>query len=134
MFSKSKTIIDSPLKCVNYYRHFPTCFLKPYGEAEKMLTEELELKRLSHNNCEWLRRLPTAASEFAETLMKNLEGLSENESPYLKKSKISSMLENLQPFFQVLKKFDNKNKDEISTKEDVKAFLHHMLEENPTVD
>lgn len=130
MYSQKKKLsspeANSPW-AVNYFRHFPTSFLKPYGKAEERLSEDMVLRRLSHINCEWLRRPDFGSSEFAETILQNMSLLSENESEYINQGKLSEMQGKLSSFLKVLEKMNSKNTttDKV-TPADVKRFLQHI--------
>lgn len=118
---------------VNYFRHFPTSFLKPYGMADEA-PSQVVMRRLSSINCEWLRRPHTGVSEFAETIEKNLEFLSENHSSYVKQTSFKTIKGNLGNFTDLVKKLNTKNADqEPATPDDMKQFLKAMLTENEEV-
>lgn len=134
MFSKAKASSESPSRAVNYFRHFPTSFLKPYGVADGPLLEDTVLRRISSINCEWLRRPQTAASEFSETIEKNLTLLSDHDSIFLKKNKFAAIREKLQAFLEVLAKLNTKNTEEVPAPADIKRFLQTMLQENEEID
>jgi hypothetical protein len=120
---------------VNYFRHFPTSFLKPYGMADDAPSEDVVMRRLSSINCEWLRRPQTGVSEFAETFQKNLEFLAENHSSYLRQASFKSMKDHLANFTDVVKKLNTKNADQDpASPDDVKQFLKGMLTENEEQD
>ena len=134
MFSKGKLSTQSPSKAVNYFRHFPTSFLKPYGLADAPLSDEALLRRMSPINCEWMRRPQTGVSEFAETIDQNLSFLSENSSDFLKKRKFTAMAQKLLSFTTLLKKFNTRNNDDQPAPGDIKDLLKVLLADNEEVD
>ncbi|CAB3982325.1 Hypothetical predicted protein [Paramuricea clavata] len=96
---------------VNYFRHFPTSFLKPYGMVDEAPSQEVVMRRLSSINCEWLRR-PQTGQSSSKTIKDNLGN-----------------------FTDLVKKLNTKNADqEPATTEDMKQFLKAMLTENEAVD
>ena len=95
---------------------------------------QVVMRRLSSINCEWLRRPHTGVSEFAETIEKNLEFLSENHSSYVKQTSFKTIKGNLGNFTDLVKKLNTKNADqEPATPDDMKQFLKAMLTENEEV-
>jgi hypothetical protein len=133
--AKSKQTSNSPgSPAVNYFRHFPTSFLKPYGMADPAPSEDVVFRRLSSINCEWMHRPQTGMSKFAETIDKNLEFLSETHSSCVKQNKFKNIKESLDSFLTVLKKLNTKNVDEGEpTAQDVKTFLKQMLSEDESI-
>ena len=65
---------------VSYYKQFVFNFLKPYGKTDSVPNEETVFRRLKGFNCEWLSRPKYAMSEMAETIVANMELLSDEES------------------------------------------------------
>ena len=85
---------------------------------------QVVMRRLSSINCEWLRRPHTGVSEFAETIEKTLEFLSENHSSYVKQTSFKTIKGNLGNFTDLVKKLNTKNADqEPATPDDMKQFL-----------
>ena len=84
--AKQKASNQPSSPAVNFFRHFPTSFLRPYGRADPAPTEDVVMRRLSSINCEWLRRPQTGISEFADTIEANLNFLTENHSKFTKHS------------------------------------------------
>ncbi|CAB3983021.1 Hypothetical predicted protein [Paramuricea clavata] len=137
MYSAKKQIkSNEPVShAVNYFRHFPTNFLKPYGMADEAPSQEVVMRRLSSINCELLRRPQTGVSEFAETIEKNLN--SSVKIILLMSSKVASRPSKITfvYFTDLVKKLNTKNADqEPATPDDMKLFLKAMLTENEAVD
>ena len=61
---------------IGFFYHFPKNFLRPYGPAEDVPTEETVFKRTNIKNCEWLVRPHYAVSESSSTLSGNMPILS----------------------------------------------------------
>ena len=80
---------------VNFFQQFTRQFLPPYGEAEDAPTPETVFRRLQPFTCEWLIRPKVAGSEFAETLVKNLELLHANQSELVSHDSISYLQQSL---------------------------------------
>jgi hypothetical protein len=135
MYSKGKQqSTQSPSKAVNYFRHFPTSFLKPYDLADVPLTEETVLRRMSPINCEWMRRPQTGFSEFAETIDNNLNLLKENDCDFLKKRKFVAIARKLENFSRVLKKFNTRNTEDQPQPADIKEMLKVFLSNDEEID
>ena len=84
-FNKSfidSTPTKSPSDGVKYFFHFRKDFINPYGLAHdaSSFSDQQISARLSQMNCEFLTRPNIALSEFAHTLLANIEYLEENAS------------------------------------------------------
>ena len=76
MFSKYKKQMDKDSPGgTKYFGHHPSNFLKPYGMASPAPDHETIINRLHPVSCEWLKHPGVAMSEFAETLVKNMQWL-----------------------------------------------------------
>ena len=59
-------------KKTNYiFKVFPKDFLKPYGEATEVITDEIMERRLQPFSCELFRRPHIELSETAQTVLEN---------------------------------------------------------------
>ena len=127
--AKQKASPNQPSSpAVNFFRHFPTSFLRPYGRADPAPTEDVVMRSISSINREWLRRPQTGISEFAETIEANLNFLTENHSKFTKHSNFCALTDRLGDFLTLLKKLNTKNSEESqATAEELKQFLKIML-------
>lgn len=120
---------------VSFFKHFPINFLRPYGVAYPAPTETEIMDRLKPLNCEWFGRPAVAISEFAATIQGNLDLLTDKDKSLIKKHKIASFQERLQPFLEAIKKFNTKTPDrEMPMPADVKTFLQTMLSDDEEID
>ena len=134
--AKQKASPNQPSSpAVNFFRHFPTSFLRPYGRADPAPTEDVVMRRLSSINCEWLRRPQTGVSKFAETIEANLDFLTQNHSKFTKRSNFTALTERLGDFLAILRKLNTKNSDEgQASAEELKEFLKMMLTNDDSLD
>ena len=66
---------------VNYYKQFAFNFIRPYGKADGVPSQEQVFRRLKPFNCEWLGRPKFGISEMAETIVTNMNMLCDEEKP-----------------------------------------------------
>ena len=111
----------SPAKGISYYNHFPKNFLKPYGDADDMLTSKTIKRRLNSAKCEWLICLEVAASEMADTIAANVEIL-DRVSKLLNGMYISRRMSEMGDFLRNLQHFNNKQEGSV-TKENIKQLI-----------
>ena len=69
---KKRSTLNKPSRAIQYFDHFPSNFLKPYGRVHDEPDESILEKRTMTKSCKWLVRPPCAASEFAATLTEKL--------------------------------------------------------------
>lgn len=119
---------------VNYFHHFPSNFLRPYGLAEEQPQEDKVFRRIAPLNCEWLTRPKVGASEFSDTIQSNLQLLTETNTEFIVKSKFEALQQNLSSFLNTLKKLNSRNSADAADADDVKNFLKVMLADNDDLD
>ena len=102
MYSKPKnqSKMDSPA-ATKYFNHHPSNFLNPYGLAADAPDAEKILRRIHPISCEWLKRPRIAMSEFAQTMVDNIEWLVDEGKDLVDSKKIEvlhgKMVPNPQP-------------------------------------
>lgn len=93
-------------KGVNYFHHFPSNFLIPYGLAKDSPDEDTLSRRLNSRCCEWYNRPGIAMSEMTATVSENLEYLQNSGSAMLRGKVISKTLRNSQSFLKSLERLN----------------------------
>ena len=65
---------------MGYFNHFRKDFIRPYGLAhdDNSFDSATLSRRLNNFNCEFYLRPQVAISEFAETIIKNVQYIEEN--------------------------------------------------------
>ena len=58
---------------VRFKSHFPHTFLKAYGRCYPVQTKNMFMYHVKLSNCEWLQRPNIAVSEFADTILENID-------------------------------------------------------------
>ena len=111
----------SPAKGISYYNHFPKNFLKPYGDADDMLTSKTIKRRLNSANCKRLICLEVALSEMADTIAANVEIL-DRVSELLNSMYITRQVSEMGDFLRNLQHFNNKQDGRVS-KENIKQLI-----------
>ena len=119
----SKAFTPTKGKAVNYYRHFPTNFLSPYGETRGVPDKDDIFKRLKPFNCEWLSRPRTALSEMADTIVSNVKHVEKDCPPFMNKDAITEIRESMEPLIEVLDRLNTKNQAVQARPKDIKAML-----------
>ena len=94
----------SSFKGVGYFHHFPKNFLRPYGAADLAPSKETIFKRTWPTNCQWLKRPDVAVSELYSTIEKNKD-IIRGIPNVLTQGRIESLLQDLKPIIDTLKKF-----------------------------
>jgi hypothetical protein len=129
---QQRSKVSESLKAVHFLQHYPSNFLRPYGEADESTSEEKVMRRILPLNCEWLVRPKVAASEFAQTLTDNLHLLATTECEQIRSSQFAKVQESLSPFIASLNKL-NKEEGEASAAA-VKEFSKMMLTDDDDMD
>ena len=133
MYKDTKKSPSTP-KAVNYFHHFPTNFLRPYGLADEKPDDGKIQRRIAPLNCEWLTRPKIATSEFADTLNSNLQMLSTSESKFVQNNRFLKMQQRMELFLNALRKFNTLKTDENPGAADVKTLMKSILEDNEQQD
>ena len=97
---------------VSYYKQFVINFRKPCGKTDSVPNEETVFRRLKGFNCEWLSRPKYAMSEMAETIVANMELLSDEESyqpSILNQKELVSIKGRMQNFLDCLERMNTKS-------------------------
>ena len=116
---------------VSYYKQFVFNFLKPYGKTDSVPTEEIVFKRLKGFNCEWLCRPKYAMSEMAETIVANMELLSDEDSyqpSILNQKELVSIKAKMQKFLDCLERLNTKSSSR-ALESDVFSMMTEMYED-----
>lgn len=130
---RAKSVTPEKPTTVNFFRHFPINFLRPYGVADTQMNDEKIFKRLGPVNCEWLLRPHIAMSEFADTITKNMNMLSESESQFLNQNEVANIKTKLSDFLPVLAKLNAHDSNDDPEPKDVKKFLQFMLSDDDSI-
>ena len=129
---KNPSTPESP-KGVGFFNHFPTNFLRLYSVADPRPDENTVFRRINPKCCEWLTRPKIAMSEFASTIIENLELLAKKKHVAVKRQKFLAVQETLAPFLASLQALNTKTEDQ-PTSSDVKQVLRTMLTDNEETD
>ena len=119
-------ILDTPSKkddtSVNFFNHFRKDFLRPHNLVHDALVYEDStlIRRLNRYNCKFFIRPQFAMSEFAETLLQNMEYL-ENNAEILDITSLNVFLKKTKKFQPYLWILDSK-KEETSMLHHIKIF------------
>jgi hypothetical protein len=100
MMQRKKYTVASPKnpKAVSFFNHFPSNFLRPYGLASEAPDSDAIIRRTNPKSCEWLLRPAIAMSEFAQTLVENMEFLKTTDSKFVRSKRMKEAVDNMQPF------------------------------------
>ena len=106
MMQRKKYTVASPEnpKAVSFFNHFPSNFLRPYGLASEAPDSDAIIRRTNPKSCEWLLRPAIAMSEFAQTLVENMEFLKTTDSKFVRSKRMKEAVDNMQPFLNCLQK------------------------------
>ena len=123
---------DSPAgkKCFGHYR---SKFLKPYGMASPAPDHETIINRLHPVFFEWLKLPGVAMSEFAETLVKNMQWLAIGGEKLINDMAIEDVNANLQPLLKSLSNLNTKNEHARPKAKHVKNVLTTLYENEPHI-
>ena len=133
MYKDSSKSSSTP-KAVNYFHDFPTNFLRPYGLEDEKPDEQKALRRITPLNCEWLKHLKVATSEFTDTLDANFQFLCSSVSQFVKNAPFFKMQESMESFLNALRKFNTLKSEAYPTPADVKTVMKGLLEDNQDQD
>ena len=107
--SKSSRSYSTPSKQdrVRYFDHFFKNFIRPYGRASEVLSDDIFNKRLTNFNCEFLNRPGFCFSEMSESLPMAWDVVKEKLNMIQKKhiNKFDNMMDSLDHDFKTI---DNK--------------------------
>lgn len=92
-----------------YFNHYPTNFLKPYGLANSAPNHDMLMRKINPKSCEWLKRPKIAVSEFSETMVANMEWLAQSRHTFLNTEKINELKENMEPLLDSLRPLNTKS-------------------------
>lgn len=111
MYSKSRKPNASPPSPsgTSYFNHFPSNFLKPYGQSSSAPDHVTLMKHINPKSYEWLERPKVAMSEFASTIVDNMNWLSSLQNPVLNTVHMEESKEKLQPFLDALLNLNTRN-------------------------
>lgn len=130
MYKTKKTgALSSPTKGVLYFNHFPSNYLKPYGQAAKKPDHETIMKRLHGMSCEWLKRPKVAMSELAATLNENMQLLQDNSGQLINDMAVENLKTAMQPMHNSLLKLNTRNNTP-ANKGDIKNVLMTLMNNN----
>ena len=123
-------VLSKPLRkktgdAVAYFRHFPNLFLRSYGKADDSLTAQTAFGRLHLWNCKWLNWLRTTISEYACTIMGNIEAPWQYENEVFSPQFVRRSLLTYKPITDSLQRMNNQNETnaEEATRQDVTKVL-----------
>ena len=83
-YSKAPPSSPKSPRGVSFFQQFVRQFIKTYGEADDVPSTETVFRLIQPFTCEWLVRPKVTASEFAKTLIKNLQVIQNDESGILR--------------------------------------------------
>ncbi len=112
----------SSFKGVGYFHHFPKNFLRPYGAADLAPSKETIFKRTWPTNCEWLKRPDVAVSELYSTIEENKD-IIRGIPNVLTQGRIESLLQDLEPIMETLKKFHKGSVLPVNTNDSAELIL-----------
>ena len=118
---------------VNFFQQFTRQFLRPYGEAKDAPTPETVFRRLQPFTCEWLIPPKVAASEFAETLIKNLELLHADQSELVSHDSISYLQQSLADLTNNLAPL-RKESENNPTRNNIVQVMKFLFNDNDELD
>ena len=135
MYSKPKSQLrkHSP-GATQYFNHFPSNFLTPYGMATAAPDGEKIMRRIHPVSCEWLKQPKVAMSEFADTMVQNMEWLNSEGKTLVDSFDIATVSEKLQPMLQALGQLNSKNSEANPKGKHVKKVLSTLYENDHEVD
>ena len=106
--SKSSRSYSTPSKQyrVRYFDHFFKNFIRPYGRASEILSDDIFNKRLTNFNCEFLNRPGFSFSEMSESLPMAWDVVKEKLNMIQKKhiNKFDNMMDPLDHDFKTIDK------------------------------
>lgn len=112
MFQKGKRTYDpSSPGGTNYFNHYPSNYLKPYGLASPAPDHITLLKRANPISCERLKRPKIAMSEFAATMVENIKWLSTEKSKWENRSEMRGLQSAMEPLLGALLHLNTKNQE-----------------------
>ncbi len=112
----------SSFKGVGYFHHFPKNFLRPYEAADLAPSKETIFKRTWPTNCEWLKRPDVAVSELYSTIEENKD-IIRGIPNVLTQERIESLLQDLEPIMETLKKFHKGSVLPVNTNDSAELIL-----------
>lgn len=118
---------------VGFFHQFPRQFLRPYGEADKTPSTETVFKRIKPFTCEWLLRPKVAISELSDTVLKNLDILTNKDQTVVDCETVKKLVNEIKP---VRKHLETLHKDGIGhpAEKDVVQTLKFLFAEKDEMD
>ena len=92
-----------------YFNHFPSNFLKPYGLASPPPDDNTLQRRINPISCEWLKHPHIPMSEFAATMVENLNWLASSPSDFVNHKALKETKDNGQELLEALSNLNTKN-------------------------
>ena len=132
-YSKAPPSSPKSPRGVSFFQQFVRQFIKTYGEADDVPSTETVFRLIQPFTCEWLVRPKVAASEFAETLIKNLQVIQNDESGILRKNASDTLQTWLAHLTQSVAPL-RKDSDYEPTKSDVINMMKFMFDEKDELD
>ena len=132
MFSKNQWSKESP-SATQYFRHYPSNFLNHYGLASSAPGHEKIMRRTHPVSCEWLKRPGVAMSEFAETMVENMQWLRTNSEKLMDTSRFKNVHSKLRPFLESLSQLNRKNTQATPKPKHAKKVLKTFYENDEEV-
>lgn len=116
-----------------FFQHFPSNYLRPYGLADPEPDHEKLQKRINPINCEWLKRPQTGMSEFAATVVDNMNWLASNPSRFINKEFWNEIKNNCEPFLDALANLNTKNAEAMPHHHHVNAVLENFYDDSSPI-
>ena len=134
MFSKYKEQMDKDSPAgTKYFSHYHSNFLRSYGMVSPAPDHETIINRLHPVSSEWLKRPGVALSEFAKTLVKNMQWLATGGEMLMNDMAIEDVNANLQPLLKSLSNLNTKNEHARPKAKHVKNVLTTLYKNVPHI-
>jgi hypothetical protein len=120
-------------KGVQWFKHFPTNFVRPYGPTVVCPSDETIWNRLQPFNCKLLEQPKVGISEQAASIEPNLNALLDNSYTMVDKEKIQALKDQMQPLIRALNPLEKSSGTEIESKH-VVNMLKQFFKEDDEID
>lgn len=112
----SQSPAKEKIKGVQWFKHFPTNFVRPYGPTVVHPTDQTIWNRLQTFNCELLQRPKVGVSELAGSIEGNLNSLANSNYKLVNHKKLKTLMEHLQGLTQSLKPLEKGSGEQLNEK------------------
>ena len=120
------------IKGVQWFKHFPTNFVRPYGPTVAYPSDETIWNRLQTFNCELLQRPKVGISELASSIEPTLKSLLHSNCKLINDRKLTAFIEQLQSISDSLSPLEKASGVQVEEKH-VVNMLKQFYQDNDEV-